>query len=103
MAFLSGTKYQNSLRQHVNDIKEQYERDLRQGYGVVYLWPSLEQKYPHIAKEWGWQFSFVGRALPAKSSNIVISKQILHYMTLLIALEVSFLNGLDIIKAAAST
>ncbi len=32
-----------------------HNKDLRQGYGKVYLPFALVKKYPNAAKEWGWQ------------------------------------------------
>ena len=51
-------KHLNDLKEHLEGIKRQHDDDLKRGYGEVFLWPSLERKYPNIAKEWGWQYVF---------------------------------------------
>jgi integron integrase len=51
-------RFQLSLRAHMQRVKKQYENDLAQGLGAVYLWPALERKYPSAAREWIWQYVF---------------------------------------------
>jgi integron integrase len=46
------------LRTHMARIKELHERDLRDGYGRVYLPFALAKKYPSADREWGWQYVF---------------------------------------------
>ena len=51
-------KHLNDLKEHLKEIKRQHDDDLKRGYGEIFLWPSLERKYPNIVKEWGWQYVF---------------------------------------------
>jgi len=51
-------KYTQPLKDHLAKVKELFEADQRAGVGEVYIWPSLERKYPNIGKEWGWQYVF---------------------------------------------
>ena len=46
------------LKQHLIQVKNLHEKDLRQGYGMVYLPDALERKYKNANKEWGWQYVF---------------------------------------------
>ena len=46
------------LKEYIESVKLQHERDLKKGYGQVYLWPALERKYPNASKEWMWQYVF---------------------------------------------
>jgi integron integrase len=46
------------LRQHLDAVRRQHERDLRSGYGRVVLPAALERKYPNAAADWRWQFVF---------------------------------------------
>jgi len=46
------------LRAHIERVKALHERDLKDGYGEVYLPDALERKYRNAAKEWAWQFVF---------------------------------------------
>jgi len=42
----------------VSHVKEVHQRDLREGFGRVFLPYALERKYPHANREWGWQYVF---------------------------------------------
>lgn len=46
------------LCSHLEEVKAIHEKDVEAGYGAVYLPDGLERKYPHAAKEWGWQYVF---------------------------------------------
>ncbi len=46
------------LRSHIEKVKALHEKDLKSGYGEVYLPDALERKYPKAAKEWSWQYVF---------------------------------------------
>ena len=48
----------NMLEKHLAEVKKLHDKDLREGYGEVYLPDALERKYPNAAKEWGWQYVF---------------------------------------------
>jgi integron integrase len=48
----------NLLHRHLQEVKRLHERDLTEGFGSVYLPYSLERKYPHVNREWGWQYVF---------------------------------------------
>jgi integrase len=46
------------LQQHLYDVKQRHARDLEEGFGTVYLPYALARKYPHAARDWGWQYVF---------------------------------------------
>ncbi len=46
------------LREHLREVKVLHEKDLKDGYGEVWLPFALERKYPNAAKEFGWQYAF---------------------------------------------
>lgn len=46
------------LRAHIEGVKSLHEKDLKAGYGEVYLPGALEHKYPKAAKDWCWQYVF---------------------------------------------
>jgi integron integrase len=46
------------LRQHLQNIKQFHDRDLKAGFGNVYLPYALERKYPHASRDWVWQYVF---------------------------------------------
>jgi integron integrase len=56
-------RYQKSLKAHLVNIKDLHEKDLQKGVGAVYLWPSLERKYPNSVREWIWQYVFPSKNL----------------------------------------
>jgi integron integrase len=52
------TTLEVTLTDHLRKVKELHARDLRDGYGRVFLPHALARKYPHAAAEWGWQYVF---------------------------------------------
>ncbi|MFQ6115389.1 MAG: integron integrase, partial [bacterium] len=46
------------LKKHLKKVKALHEKDLREGFGTVYLPYALERKYPNACREWGWQYMF---------------------------------------------
>lgn len=47
-----------ALQRHLESVKTTYEKDLRDGFGAVYLPFALEWKYPNAPREWAWQYVF---------------------------------------------
>lgn len=58
-------RFLEPLKEHLARMKAFHDAELRRGRGKVFLWPSLERKYPAAAKEWGWQYVFPARNLTA--------------------------------------
>ncbi|MCB5187206.1 integron integrase [Methylobacillus caricis] len=46
------------LQAHLKRVKELHEKDLSEGYGVVYMPDALSKKYPYAARDWAWQYVF---------------------------------------------
>ena len=46
------------LMQHLEDVRKQFDRDVREGAGHVELPFALSRKYPGASREWGWQWVF---------------------------------------------
>jgi integron integrase len=46
------------LRTHLIRVRTLHARDLEEGYANVYLPFALAEKYPNVAREWGWQYVF---------------------------------------------
>ena len=46
------------MQRHLAKVKALHERDLREGFGDVYLPYALEKKYRNASREWGWQYVF---------------------------------------------
>ncbi len=51
------------LRKHLEKVKIQHEKDLKRGFGTVYLPYALAQKYPNAKKSWHWQYAFPSKNL----------------------------------------
>jgi integron integrase len=48
------------LQRHLARVKALHEKDLKEGFGEVYLPFALEKKYSKASQEWGWQYVFPG-------------------------------------------
>ena len=51
-------KLLDPLRQHLERVRSQHDRDLKDGRGAVTLPDALERKYPRAPWELGWQWVF---------------------------------------------
>ena len=51
-----------AIMEHLKRVRLLWERDVREGFGTVYLPEGLARKYPKAAKEWGWQWVFPSRS-----------------------------------------
>jgi integron integrase len=47
-----------ALAHHLEDVREQHQRDLANGAGWVELPTALMRKYPNAGREWVWQWVF---------------------------------------------
>jgi len=46
------------LKLHIEDVRVQFEKDLKEGGGYVRLPKALTRKYPNADRAWGWQWVF---------------------------------------------
>lgn len=46
------------LKRHLEYVRQEHERALREGYGGVELPYALARKYPHADRAWAWQYVF---------------------------------------------
>ena len=46
------------LQRHLQAVLNVHSKDLRDGFGAVFLPYALARKYPNAPKEWGWQYVF---------------------------------------------
>jgi integron integrase len=51
-------KFAVALRNQINAAKRIFEEDKANKAGGVYIWPSIEKKYPGAGKDWIWQYVF---------------------------------------------
>lgn len=81
------------LQAHLAAVKRLHARDVRQGFGAVWLPHALARKYPHAAKAWAWQYVFpAGRRLelPAaerEPGGPVERRHHLHEKTMQVAVQ----------------
>jgi integron integrase len=60
---------------HLQTVALIHQKDLKQGFGQVYLPFALDRKYPNAASEWGWQYIF-----PALSRSVdPVSKKTMRH------------------------
>lgn len=53
----------SELAEHLAHVKKIHEKDLRDGYGKVFLPNALERKYKNANAEWGWQYVFPSKTI----------------------------------------
>ncbi|MDR0775959.1 MAG: integron integrase [Azonexus sp.] len=46
------------LQKHLVRVKALHDADIAAGFGAVFLPDALARKYPHAARQWGWQWVF---------------------------------------------
>ena len=51
------------LIEHLKRVRVLHEKDLKCGFGEVYLPYALSRKYPNAAKEWYWQYVFPSKKI----------------------------------------
>ncbi len=61
-----------ALQGQLAEVRRVHERDLSAGFGEVWLPNALARKYPHAAREWGWQYAFPAsmRSVDPRSGEI---------------------------------
>ncbi|MBL8045581.1 MAG: integron integrase [Anaerolineales bacterium] len=66
------------LQDHLKQVKLMHERDLKAGFGSVYLPFALERKYPNAHKEWIWQYVFPASSLYKDVTTGITRRHHLH-------------------------
>jgi integron integrase len=65
------------LQTHLKTVQALHQRDLKDGFGEVFLPYALARKYPNAAREWAWQYIF-----PASARSIdPLSKKTMRHHT----------------------
>ena len=64
------------LQSHLQIVSLIHQKDLKTGYGEVYLPYGLARKYPNAAREWAWQYLFPALSL---STDPVSKKTMRHH------------------------
>lgn len=66
------------LKKHLQEVKKIYELDLTVGNGSVYMPMTLAKKFPHVSKEWAWQYVFPSNNLSLDPQEKIIRR---HHIT----------------------
>jgi integron integrase len=66
------------LATHLDRVRAQHERDLREGAGAVQLPYAIERKYPRAASEWAWQWVFPATRFYTDAESHVHRRHHLH-------------------------
>jgi integrase len=56
-------KLKPQLIEHLRKVRIIHKKDLKRGFGEVYLPYALSRKYPNAAKEWFWQYVFPSKKI----------------------------------------
>jgi integrase len=56
-------RYVKPMREQIEKAKRVFEEDRAKNIEGVFIWPSLERKYPNAGKEWVWQYIFPAERL----------------------------------------
>lgn len=70
-------KFEPALREQIEAAKSVFEEDRAHKVAGVYVWPSLEKKYPGAGKEWAWQYVFPSTRLSVDPRTATVRR---HHM-----------------------
>ena len=89
------------LQAHLGKVRALHQRDLKEGFGDVWLPHALARKYPRAGREWGWQFVFPSANRSAEPETGTIRRHHLHPDTVARMLKRAVLRA-GIIKPVSS-
>ena len=82
-------RLKDNLIQHMDSVREIYEKDRKQGVSGVQLPGALEKKYPNAGKEWGWFWLFPSRSLSVDPVSLAVRRHHVHPATLQRAFKIA--------------
>ena len=62
------------LKEQIKKARNLFAEDRKHGTAGVYIWPSIESKYPNAPKEWIWQYVFPSERLSVDSRSRAIRR-----------------------------
>jgi integron integrase len=68
----------DDMRDHIEEVRDLFERDRKDNTDGVQLPGALERKYPNAGKEWGWQWVFPSRSLSVDPRTRKIRRHHVH-------------------------
>jgi integron integrase len=66
------------LRTHLAAVRELHDKDLRDGFGAVYLPDALSKKYPNAQREWSWQYVFPSGRISVDPRSRIARRHHIH-------------------------
>ena len=75
-------RFQDLLKQQLEQARALYEADLKKGLAGAYIWPGLDRKYPNAAKEWIWQYVFSSNRLSVDPRSHTTRRHHVHASSL---------------------
>lgn len=75
-------KLRDKILVQIETVKELHEKDLKEGYGTVFLPFALEKEYPSAKKEIKWQFLFPMNNVSKDPRSEIIRRHPIHPKTL---------------------
>jgi integron integrase len=70
------------LREHLEGVRELFEKDRNDNTEGVWLPDALDRKYPNAGKEWPWQWVFPSRSLSVDPRTRIVRRHHIHHNTL---------------------
>ena len=70
------------IQTHLKYVKRLHEKDLKDGFGAVFLPDALDRKYKNSAKRWGWQYVLPSKTLSVDPRSGVKRRHHLHLTSL---------------------
>jgi integron integrase len=71
-----------SLKTHLQRVKQLHQNDLNDGLGAVYMPQALGLRYPYAARDWIWQYVFPSGNLSQDPREVVGGESVMrrHYL-----------------------
>ena len=72
------TRYLAPMREQIDYVRELHAKDLNDGHGESYIWPSLARKYPNAGRELIWQYVFPADRLSVDPRTQKVRRHHIH-------------------------
>ena len=66
------------IRVQIEKVKQLHAKDLKEGYGSVYMFETLGRKYPNAEKEFRWQYVFPSSTISKDPRSKAIRRHHVH-------------------------
>lgn len=71
-------KIKEAMQKHLIQVQRLHQKDLREGFGKVFLPYALAVKYPNAATSWGWQYVFPAKSFSTDPRSGVVRRHHAH-------------------------